>query len=318
MTTALKPGWSKPSTILFASEFPANEKAFSLALAQTAEFDAELILFHAHDSLDLPPADTSAMRLYEYAAARAERRRLEPLVDRAKALGVRCKTVVRPGPAGDEILAFLHERRIDRVIMGTHTSGRTGKVLVGSVAEAVLSAANVPVCIVGPNVDQDTSTSSDARKILCDVSRQETQGVLANFCAEMASRQNASLILQRVIPPQRRAELLAGRTIEQVEAELPPLVSPRLKRNLKVRSKVLVGDPAEELLVRSRAEQADLIVLGAQPASHFALVRRAATDYKVLAYAHCPVVTLSPALLAGCGVPEEARHPTENYLAGVF
>jgi len=38
----------------------------------------------------------------------------------------------------------------------------------------------------------------------------------------------------------------------------------------------------------------------------------------VLAYAHCPVVTLSPALLAGCGVPEEARHPTENYLAGVF
>ena len=91
-----------------------------------------------------------------------------------------------------------------------------------------------------------------------------------------------------------------------------------MKRNLKVRSKVLVGDPAEELLVRSRAEQADLIVLGAQPASHFALVSRAATDYKVLAYAHCPVVTLSPALLAGCGVPEEARHPTENYLAGVF
>ena len=26
---AIKPGWSKPSTILFASELPANERAFN-------------------------------------------------------------------------------------------------------------------------------------------------------------------------------------------------------------------------------------------------------------------------------------------------
>jgi hypothetical protein len=69
---------------------------------------------------------------------------------------------------------------------------------------------------------------------------------------------------------------------------------------------------------QGRAQQANLIVLDAYGASHFAAVTRAGTVYKVLAYAHCPVVTLSPALLAGCGVPEEARHPTENYLAGVF
>ena len=44
MATALKAGWSKPSTILFATEFPANEKAFSFALAQACEFGADLIL----------------------------------------------------------------------------------------------------------------------------------------------------------------------------------------------------------------------------------------------------------------------------------
>ncbi len=36
MAAAIKPEWSKPSTILFASEIPANEKAFAFAVAQAA------------------------------------------------------------------------------------------------------------------------------------------------------------------------------------------------------------------------------------------------------------------------------------------
>ena len=38
MAALLKPGWTKPSTILFATEIPHNEKAFSFALAQAREF----------------------------------------------------------------------------------------------------------------------------------------------------------------------------------------------------------------------------------------------------------------------------------------
>jgi hypothetical protein len=44
-----------------------------------------------------------------------------------------------------------------------------------------------------------------------------------------------------------------------------------------------------------RAQQADLIVLGAQGASAFAAITRHGVVYKVLAHAHCPVITLSPA-----------------------
>ena len=41
MAAAIKPGWSKPSTILFASEFPPSEKVFAVALAEAAEFGAD-------------------------------------------------------------------------------------------------------------------------------------------------------------------------------------------------------------------------------------------------------------------------------------
>jgi hypothetical protein len=40
--------------------------------------------------------------------------------------------------------------------------------------------------------------------------------------------------------------------------------------------------------------------------------------YKVLAHAHCPVMTLSPVLLAACGARSEEDHPAEVFLAGVF
>ena len=47
----IRPGWSKPRTILLASEIPANKKVFAIALAQAVKFGAELILFHAYDTL---------------------------------------------------------------------------------------------------------------------------------------------------------------------------------------------------------------------------------------------------------------------------
>ncbi len=81
----MKPGWSKPSTILFASEIPANEKAFAFALAQAREFGANLILFHAYDTLVVAASETSGIRYYDYAAAaRAEKHQLEPMAQQVR------------------------------------------------------------------------------------------------------------------------------------------------------------------------------------------------------------------------------------------
>jgi nucleotide-binding universal stress UspA family protein len=253
------------------------------------------------------------------AAARAAKHRLEPLAQRARHLGIYCRIVARPGLAADQILAFLRERKIDRVVMGSHSPGPVGKLLVGSAAEAVFRKANVPVFIVGPYVVEGAYRNLEARKILCDVSRQEASCAVANFGAELAAKANASLILQKVIPPQQRADVLAGRAIDQIEAELPSLIPAELQNKIRVRTRVVLGDPTEELLYQARVQNANLIVLGAQGGSQFAAITRAGTVYKVLAYALCPVVTLSSTLLAACGATEDKPRPSEiNYLAGVF
>ena len=319
MAAVIKPGWSKPSTVLFASEIPANEKAFAFALAQATEFGADLILFHAYDTLVVAASETSGIRYYDYAAAaRTEITKLEPLAQRVREAGLRCEVIVRPGLAADQILAFLNEREIDRIVMGTHSPGPIGKLLVGSVAEAVLRTAKVPVCIVGPDVVDGAYRKFATRNILCAVSLQVASYTVARFAAELAAQHNARLILQHVIKPQERAEVLAGRSIDQIESSLFALVPPELRGKIAVQTIVVPGDPTEELLYQARAQLADLIVLGAQGASAFAAITRHGVVYKVLAHAHCPVITLSPAVLAVCGVKDAKHHPAEAYLAGVF
>jgi nucleotide-binding universal stress UspA family protein len=319
MATAVKPGWSRPSSILFASEIPANEKAFVFALAQAKEFGAELILFHAYDTLVVAASETSGIRYYDYAAAaRAEMQHLEPLAQRVRDAGVHCEIVVRPGLAADQILSFLREREIDRIVMGTHSPGPVGKLLVGSVAEAVLRTAKVPVYIVGPDVVDGSYRNFATRTILCAVSLLDTSYVVISFAAELAAQHKARLILQHVIRPQERAEVLAGRSIDQIEADLVSMVPRELQDKITVHSIVVPGDPTEELLYQGRAQQADLIVLGAQGASAFAAVTRQGVVYKVLAHSHCPVMTMSPVVLAACGAKGDKLHQGEVFLAGVF
>jgi nucleotide-binding universal stress UspA family protein len=320
MATVLKPGWSKPSTILFASEIPANEKAFAFALAQASEFGADLILFHAYDTLVLAASETSGIRYYDYAAAaRAEMKHLEPLAERARAAGLRCEVVVRPGLAADQILAYTHEREIDRIVMGTHSPGPIGKLLVGSVAEAVLRTATVPVYIVGPDVVDGSYRNFSTKTILCALSLLDTSTVVASFAAELACQHNARLILQHVIKPQERREVLAGRTIADIENDLLALIPEELRGKIAVQAIVVPGDPTEELLYQTIAQQADLIVLGAQGASAFAAITRHGVVYKLLAHAHSPVMTLSPVVLAQCGATgERPAAAVETFLAGVF
>jgi len=202
--------------------------------------------------------------------------------------------------------------------MGTHSPGPIGKLLVGSVAEAVLRTASVPVCVVGPDVVDGKYRNFETRTILCGVSLHDSCRVVAAFAAELAAEQNARLILQHVIRDQDRRETLAGRTIDQLEAELIAMIPEELQGRFTAKAVVVPGDPTEELLYQGRAQQVDLIVLGAQGASAFAAVARQGVVYKVLAHSHCPVMTLSPVVLAACGANHAKAHAREVVLAGVF
>jgi nucleotide-binding universal stress UspA family protein len=226
--------------------------------------------------------------------------------------------VVRPGLPADQILAYARERQVDRIVMGTHSPGPIGKLLVGSVAEAVLRTAVVPVYIVGPEVVDGSYRNFATKTILCALSMLDTSHVVTAFAAELAAQHSARLILQHVIRPQDTHEVLAGRTISDIERDLLRMVPEEFQDRISVQAIVVPGDPTQELLYQSRAQKADLIVLGAQGASAFAAITRHGVVYKLLAHSYVPVMTLSPVVLEQCGATGERTTPVETFLAGVF
>ena len=337
MATALKPEWSKPGTILFAAEIPTNEIAFSHALAQAVEYQATLVLFHASvipPMLPNPMGDVGGMGGMELGVRmdlvsnlqyfgpesmhRIEARALAPLARRVREAGVHCRTLVRAGSPADEILQTARDTGADRIVMGTHSPGHIGKLLIGSVAESVLRRAPIPVYIVGPEVEASSERSFAPQTVLCAISRVESSGPAAAFAAELAARHHARLIIQHVFRPQDCGEVLAEHCAAEMERQLLDMVPTRFRQKVHPTAVAISGDPTEKLLEESRNHEADVIVMGAYGASPFAAITRHGVVYRVLASAHCPVITLSPSVLETGVSRVPITAPSESYLAGVI
>ena len=299
MTPLTNHRWSVPQTILFATEVPANEIVFAFALAQAQEFHAKLILFHAYDTLVVSASETSGLRYYDYAtAARSESQHLEPLAERAREAGVECEILVRQGLAPQLIVECAHEKKADRIVVGTRCPGTLGKILLGSVAEEVLRASEIPVCVVGPEVINKAFQGYKIKTVLCATSLRDSCFGSVALATDVALQAGARLLLLHVMKPSESAEVLASRTIEQIEEDIKSLVPIEMRSQIVLEPMVVLGEPFEEILFQAKSQHVDLLVLGAQEASVVSTITKHGVVYKVLAHSPCPVLTLSPAALA--------------------
>jgi nucleotide-binding universal stress UspA family protein len=100
----------------------------------------------------LPPQITESVRAalldsVEQHTAEA-RGYLAALAERLGARGIRVRTEVRQGEPVDEIVDCAREVGADLIAMTTHGRSGLGRLLFGSVAEAVLRQAEIPVFLM--------------------------------------------------------------------------------------------------------------------------------------------------------------------------
>ena len=75
--------------------------------------------------------------------------------------------------------------------------------------------------------------------------------MVANFAAEVACQHNARLILQHVIRPQERAEILAGAGSRRSKSDLLCLVPTEFREQISIQTIVVPGDPTESFSIRA-------------------------------------------------------------------
>lgn len=103
-----------------------------------------------HSPLALPPHAKSAVgsnvvrEYHEEESAKV----LQPALAKLAQGGLRARGEWRPGPAAETIADYAQAGRYDLLLMGSHGHGSLAKLVMGSVANTVLSHCKVPVLLI--------------------------------------------------------------------------------------------------------------------------------------------------------------------------
>jgi nucleotide-binding universal stress UspA family protein len=225
-----------------------------------------------------------------------------------------CHALVREGNAANEITRAATQFNADRLLLGTRSRSRLGKLLLGSVAEQVLRSVSLPVITVGPEAHLPEAFHGADRVVLHATTLRETSRPSAALACKIASNQKAKLVLIHVLPPideMERDGLPTGQDSAAMhELHILSAVT-RTRCCLSVEPRVVHGNPAIEILAASSEQNVSLIVLGATHRSALDNLTRDRTIYKVLAHARCPVLTLREPL-ARTEETEQRREAVSN------
>ena len=143
---------SRLKRILVATDLtPASEPAFAEALRLAADADAELVLAHAYEMPYLADSAVIAAATLQQLDVKLREEldaKLSALAERAKARGIRVRTLMLIGSPYDVIPRVVSEERADLLVAGTHGRNGLGRFILGSVASSLLATSSCPVLTV--------------------------------------------------------------------------------------------------------------------------------------------------------------------------
>jgi len=278
--------------ILFATDFsPAANAAAPYATQIARNYDAKVFGVHIN------PFENYAVAAPEAWAAMsdtAEERAKEDSARLNKQLaGVQHEVVIGEGNIWETLNELIQHKGIDLIVLGTHGRSGMGRILLGSVAEEILRQAPCPVLTVGPYVITDPDKAAAMKEILYATDLSTDIPAASPYAVSLAQENQARLALLHVIDTRKTAEVAVPSELTNTKLEkLHKLVSPDAELWCEPRYIVEQGIPADKILESANALGADLIVLGAQPATWMITHLNAGTVYKVVAGARCPVLTV--------------------------
>jgi nucleotide-binding universal stress UspA family protein len=288
--------WTRPGAILVATDLSDLDRLMPFAFEQASETGARLILLHVLATAASMATDAAGMPYYDPAGAlEVAAKALDPWCVEAQRQNIACDALVREGNPARQIEAAAHQFQVDRVLVGTRSRSRLGKLLIGSVAEQVLRSVNLPVFTVGPEAHLPVKCDQRERVVLHATTLRETSRPSAALAFQIATSQGTKLVLLHVLPP-----------IDEMERKgLPTGLDSVAMRELRalaeetgagcsiaVEPHVVHGNPSIEILAEASERCARLIVLGATDRLAFENLARDRTIYRILAHAQCPVLTL--------------------------
>lgn len=187
--------------------------------------------------------------------------------------------VVDEGHPVQVVMTRLARHMPDLIVMGSHGHDGMARVLLGSVAENVVRVARCPMLIVRGVEPADVCL----KLITCPVDLGQSAADSAEVAGILAAVMRARLEILTAVD---KAEIAGGATEERLHAWVPE----GLRRMCDVSETVLCGDAAGRIIERLRAQQADLVVLGAEHRRFLEFTTLGRTTERVMRFSPCTVL----------------------------
>ena len=205
------------------------------------------------------------------------------------------------GYPAEEILRYADENSIDLILMATH--GRSGlkRWAIGSVADKVLHASKVPVWLVPARCPEDVTYDMwPKRTILVPLDGSElAEAVLPHVeaLAEQNGAEPVDVVLLRVAESPVMSDHYFSNipeTREEIEKYLARVEERLQKAGLSVQSRVLTGEPAEQIVDYASTSPFSLVVMSTHARSGLSRWVLGSVAMKVVSGISSPILLVRP------------------------
>lgn len=145
--------------ILFPSDFSTSEQqAFEYACGLAHESGAALLVAHVEE-----PATVYGDGTFYYGIPDPDRQEVNQMLQRVKPAdaSIPCEHRLIVGNPGLELAALAEREHVDLIVMSSHGRSGLARLVLGSVAEAVMRNAPCPILIVKPKIKLRDESQGD-------------------------------------------------------------------------------------------------------------------------------------------------------------
>jgi nucleotide-binding universal stress UspA family protein len=223
--------------------------------------------------------------------------RLAELVGPLRTAGLTVdERVVEDYDVEGRILASAASLTADLIVLGTHGRTGLGWLMLGSVTDKLLRAANCPVLTVPPTAMK--AAKPPFKRVLCPVDFSEASLHAVRLAIVLAQEGDARLTLLHVLPASAAHDSFTMMQAHRCQRE--QAAREDLERLLPVASrtfcspatKVTWGAPYRSIVEVANSEGTDLIVMGVRRRGILDRVFAGFNTSQVVRHATCPVLTI--------------------------
>jgi len=295
MPTVIAPPQIRLRNILFATDLDlSSQAALFCAVDLARRYNAALYTVNVMPHQPFVEAAQPDPEQIKLDAMKKLAAMAEPFV------GIQHKELIDQGEVPEVLSRLVEDNDIDLIVIGTGARKGLGKLLLGSVAEAVFRTAACPVLTVGPHVTH-WELDGNLRHILyaTDFGLESVHAL--PYALSLAESNKARLTLLHVAPepgmplpePEPGAMPIfdPSEVVATGEKQLHALIPEGIALWHEPEYLVQFGPPAETIL-RISAPDVDLIVLGVKRPAALTKHLGAGIAYKIACDACCPVLSV--------------------------